>query len=47
MFAATEFAQTAIGQQSKVLNVSYGGAIAANSNDGFVARYDKDSGRLR
>lgn len=47
MFAASEFAQTALGQTSKVLNPAFTGAIAGNSNDGFVARYDKDSGLLR
>jgi len=46
-FASTEFAQTALGQASKVLAVSYTGAIVGNSNDGFVASFRPENGLLR
>ena len=46
-FASTEFAQTALGQANKVLAVSYTGAIVDIRNDGFVARYDKNSDASR
>lgn len=47
LFAATEFAQTRLGDASKVLQPSYSGPIAGNSNDGFVARYSRERGTLR
>ncbi len=44
-FTALEFAQP--GQASSVLQPVFSGTPAGNSGDAFVARFDRDSGRLR
>lgn len=46
-FADMELAQTQSGQASTVLRTSFRGAPASLGNDGFVARYDADTGWLR
>jgi hypothetical protein len=45
IFTTTELAQP--GQPSVQLSPSYSGTIAPASNDGFVARYARDTGWLR
>ena len=44
-FTAMEFAQT--GEGSLVLKPAFTGIPAGNSGDAFVARFNRDSGRLR